>query len=182
MEGPIVSRLCRAVRRCCWTKTTRRRRRYQQLPPATSSKRPVAWRGIRLGRRRLALGSTTTAWRSLDRPRRRRAERWSPRPLHMLITRAVDTCINSVFLRPLKAVKGFSPARVGSEEDGASSPPPKLPPRADSSRPTSRRGKEFGCGKGVMLNICVAEVLLSRSSSQVRTSPLRVARKDGRGN
>jgi hypothetical protein len=84
------------------------------------------------------------------------------------LTRVVDTCINSMLLRPLKKfVRGFpSAVQVASQLGG------------DSST-RRRRGKEFGGGRaGVMLNICVADVLLRRSSSQVRSSPLQEARNE----
>jgi hypothetical protein len=164
---------------------TRRRRRYQRLPPATcsasSNKRP-AWRGIRLGRKRPALGSTARRIGGWTQRCGSWVGRWSP-PRHLRLTRVVDTCINSMLLRPLKKfVRGFpSAVQVASQlGEGASSlsQPPKLQRHGDSST-RRRRGKEFGGGRaGVMLNICVADVLLRRSSSQVRSSPLQEARNE----
>jgi hypothetical protein len=140
---------------------------YQRLrapPPTTTPGRGTC----RLGRRAV-LGSG--GWRFVRLRRRRRrasAPRWSS-PLQLL-SRILDTCITSMLSQPLNILKPLN------------MPPPKL--RRDASSPgtgSSRRRDAggSGSGRGVLLNICVAEVLLRRTTSEVRRSPLQPT-KDAR--
>ncbi|RCV26114.1 hypothetical protein SETIT_5G219500v2 [Setaria italica] len=165
MEGSIGSRVCRGVR-SCWM--SRRRSCYQRLP---ASGRP-AGRGVRLGRRAV-LASTSSAWR-FGRFRSRRADARWPSPLRLL-HRIVDAYVNSLLSRPLKILRAVaSPAGAEPEVVPSSSPPTKLLREAS---PAGSRCRDGG-GRGVMLNICVAEaLLLRRSTSEVRRSPLQQPRK-----
>ncbi|KAL6615549.1 hypothetical protein ACP70R_037819 [Stipagrostis hirtigluma subsp. patula] len=171
MEGSMGSRVCQSAGSFCWTR--RRSYHYQRLPAATpTTPRQSTGRGVRRGRR-VVLGST--AWR-FGRPRRAVA-RWSPL---QLLNRIVSTYISSMLPQSLKTVKAAVPSAAAAAAplvmpcEGASSTSPARPRRGASS--SSRRSEVHG--RGVMLNICVAEVLLlRRSSSEVRRSPLH-RRKD----
>ncbi|CAO2179279.1 unnamed protein product [Urochloa humidicola] len=159
MEGSMGSRVCSGVR-SCWMR--RRSYDYQRL---LASGRPAGRGVIKLGRRRAVLASAA-AWRL-----RRRASavaRWPwPSPLRLL-QRIVDAYVNSLLSQPLKILRaGVSPA--------AATAPMKL--RREASPAGSARRCDAG-GRGVMLNICVAEaLLLRRSTSEVKRSPLQQPRK-----
>lgn len=163
MEGLIGSSVCRGVR-SCWARRGSCNG-YQRLPRAAPTTTPG--RGTRLGRRTV-LGSA--AWR-LGRLRRRRQTSTPPRwssPLQLL-NRILDTYIASMLSQPLKILRaGVPPAPAGRSP---SSSPPKL--RRDASPGSSSRRRDAAGGRGVMLNICVAEVLLRRTTSEVRRSPLQ---------
>ncbi|CAO2170576.1 unnamed protein product [Urochloa humidicola] len=159
MEGSIGSWVCSGVR-SCWMRR-RRSYDYQRLPA-------VSGRGIKLGRRAVL----ASAWR-LGRRLRRGADgnaRW-PSPLRLL-QRIVDAYVNSLLSQPLNIL------RAAAEPVAA---PSTKPHRREASPGTARRrGGGGGGGRGVMLNICVAEVLLlRRSTSEVRRSPLRQPRAEG---
>lgn len=156
MQGSIGSRVCRSVQ-SCWTH--HRIRSYQRLP-ATTPTCPVAARGVRLGRRRPVLVAGSTAW-SFGQLRAK--ARWSP-PLQLL-GRTVGACLNSVLPRSLKIANDDALAAAVVPRKGGASPPKTM------RRAVSRHGEIDR--RGVMLNLCVAEVLLRRSSSEVRRSPLR---------
>ncbi|CAL4962728.1 unnamed protein product [Urochloa decumbens] len=163
MEGSIASRVCSGVR-SCWMRR-RSSYHYQRLPAS-------AGRGVRLGRRAVVLASTP-AWR-FGRQLRRRAgavARW-PSPLRLL-HRIVDAYVNSLLSQPLNILRAAEAPVVAP-----SSPPTK--PRGEASPGSARRRGGDG-GRGVMLNICVAEaLLLRRSTSEVRRSPLQQPRKAAR--
>ncbi|KAL5228963.1 hypothetical protein ABZP36_017228 [Zizania latifolia] len=148
--GLIGSKVCRGIR-SCWAH--RRLRSYWRLAPAPATpRRAAAVRGIRLGRR-------PVAWRFGQL----RAETRRSSPLQLL-GRAVGAYLNSVLPRRPQLERPASP-------DDA--------PAARPRRAASRHG-EVVDGRGVVLNLCVAEaLLLRRSSSVVRRSPLR-PRKDAR--
>ncbi|KAG2598965.1 hypothetical protein PVAP13_5KG391100 [Panicum virgatum] len=177
MEGSIGSRVCRGVR-SCWMG---RRSYYQRLP---ASRRP-AGRGVRLGR--LAGLFASTSARGFGRLRRAKT-RW-PSPLRLL-RRVVDACVvGALISRPLRILRAGVP--VGAEEEesaavpsawAAWSSPPTKPRREESPAGSRRRRGGAGCGgRGVMLNICVAEaLLLRRGTSEVRRSPLQRPREAGR--
>ncbi|CAO2183391.1 unnamed protein product [Urochloa humidicola] len=157
MEGSMGSRVCSGVR-SCWMR--RRSYDYQRL---LASGRPAGRGVIKLGRRRAVLASAA-AWRL-----RRRASavaRW-PSPLRLL-QRIVDAYVNSLLSQPLKILRaGVSPAAAAAAM--------KL--RREASPAGSARRRDAG-GRGVMLNICVAEaLLLRRSTSEVKRSPLQQPRK-----
>lgn len=138
---------------------------YQRLrapPPTTTPGRGTC----RLGRRAV-LGSGGWRFVRLRRRRRASAPRWSS-PLQLL-SRILDTYVTSMLSQPPPNI--LKPLNM---------PPPKL--RRDASSPgtgSSRRRDAGGSGRGVLLNICVAEVLLRRSTSEVRRSPLQPT-KDAR--
>ncbi|CAO2208621.1 unnamed protein product [Urochloa humidicola] len=155
MEGSIGSRVCSGVR-SCWM--PRRSYDYQRLPAS-------AGRGVRLGRR--AVLASPPAWRFGRLRRRADSARW-PSPLRLL-HRLVDAYVSSLLPQPLTKV-----FRAGA------SPAPPTKPRREASPAGSARRRDGG-GRGVMLNICVAEaLLLRRSTSEVRRSPLQQPRKAAR--
>ncbi|ONM41102.1 hypothetical protein ZEAMMB73_Zm00001d044428 [Zea mays] len=138
---------------------------YQRLraPPPTTPGRGTC----RLGRRAV-LGSGGWRFVRLRRRRRRRASapRWSS-PLQLL-SRILDTYITSMLSQPPPNI--LKPLNM---------PPPKLRRDASPGTGSSRRRDAGGSGRGVLLNICVAEVLLRRTTSEVRRSPLQPT-KDAR--
>ncbi|PVH38397.1 hypothetical protein PAHAL_5G251000 [Panicum hallii] len=170
MEGSIGSRVCRGVR-SCWMG---RRSYYQRLPAA--SRRP-AGRGVRLSR--LAVLASTSA-RRFGRLRRAKT-RWSS--TLRLLHRIVDAYVGSLLSRPLRILRASVPPEA-EEEAALAVPPSASPPakrRRDASPAGSRHRGGAGGGRGVMLNICVAEaLLLRRSTSEVRRSPLQRPREAGR--
>ncbi|KAL6842526.1 hypothetical protein ACP4OV_027370 [Aristida adscensionis] len=177
MEGSIGGGVCRSARTSCWTR--RRGYHYQRLPAAPATPRQPAGRGVKLGRRTV-LGSA--ARRLGGRLRGANKLPW-PSPMQLL-NRMVDTYISSMLSHPIKTVKEgvslSSPSAAAAAEPvvscEAASASSASPPRLRRGASSSRRGEVHG--RGVMLNICVAEVLLlRRSSSEVRRSPLR-QRKD----
>ncbi|CAL4948823.1 unnamed protein product [Urochloa decumbens] len=158
MEESIGSRVCRGVR-SCWMRR-RRSYDYQRLP--------ASGRGVRLGRRPVL--ASTPAWRFGRRLRRRAGAvaRWSS-PLRLL-HRIVDAYVNSLLSQPPLNV--LRAAAVEPEPVVAPSPSSTKPRREASPAGSARR--RDGGGRGVMLNICVAEaLLLRRSTSEVRRSPLQ---------
>ena len=175
MEGSIGSRVCRGVR-SCWMG---RRSYYQRLP---ASRRP-AGRGVRLGR--LAGLFASTSARGFGRLRRAKT-RW-PSALRLL-RRVVDAyVVGALISRPLRILRAGVPPGAEEKESVATTPStsssssPPTKPRLVASPAGSRRRSGAGLGRGVMLNICVAEaLLLRRSTSEVRRSPLRRLREAGR--
>ncbi|CAD6237914.1 unnamed protein product [Miscanthus lutarioriparius] len=158
MEGFIGSSVCRGVR-SCWARRGICNDGYQQLPRAAPTTTPG--RGTRL-RRRTVLGSATWRLGRLRRGRRASAPRWLS-PLQLL-NRILDTYITSMLSEPLKILRaGVPPAPAGRGG--------RL--RRDASPGSSSRRRDAAGGRGVMLNICVAEVLLRRTTSEVRRSPLQ---------
>ncbi|KAJ1284229.1 hypothetical protein BS78_03G189100 [Paspalum vaginatum] len=144
-----------------WTRRRSCTGGYQRLPAAPG-------RAIRLGRRRTTAVLCSAACR-LGRLRRRAAARSWASPLRLL-SRIVDTYISTMLSRPLEALTKAGVA-------AAPSSPPKL--RRDGSLSGSTRRRD-ACGRGVVLNICVGEVLLRRTTSEVRRSPLQQPRKPAR--
>ncbi|KAG2589926.1 hypothetical protein PVAP13_5NG293200 [Panicum virgatum] len=174
MEGSIGSRVCRGVR-SCWMG---RRSYYQRLP---ASRRP-ARRRVRLSRLAAVLASTPA--RGFGRLRRAKT-RW-PSTLRLL-RRIVDAYVGSLLSRPLRILRAGVPPGAEEKESVATTPPtsssssPPTKPRLEASPAGSRRRSVAGGGRGVMLNICVAEaLLLRRSTSEVRRSPLQRPREAGR--
>ncbi|KAF8676092.1 hypothetical protein HU200_047597 [Digitaria exilis] len=176
MEGLVGSVLCQRVR-SCWTRR-RSWTSYQRLsaPSPTTPRWP---RGVRLSRKRTTvLGSG--AWR-FGRLRRRAAAsaRWAS-PLQLL-HRVVDAYVCSLLSQPLKALRADGVSSSPGVASPLSSSPTKQ--RRDASPGSSSRRRDAGAGggRGVMLNICVAEaLLLRRSTSEVRRSPLQLAREAAR--
>ncbi|KAF8696843.1 hypothetical protein HU200_036482 [Digitaria exilis] len=173
MEGLVGSVLCQRVR-SCWTRR-RSWTSYQRLsaPSPTTPRWP---RGVRLSRKRTTvLGSG--AWR-FGRLRRHAAAsaRWAS-PLQLL-HRVVDAYVGSLLSQPLKALGAGVSSSPGVP---ASSSSPTKQRRDASPGSSSRRRDGAAGGRGVMLNICVAEaLLLRRSTSEVRRSPLQLAREAAR--
>uniref|UniRef100_A0A0E0C4H4 Uncharacterized protein n=1 Tax=Oryza meridionalis TaxID=40149 RepID=A0A0E0C4H4_9ORYZ len=165
MERSIGSKVCRSVRSCWAHRWTRSYRRLAPAP-ATPRRRPAAAAvggGIRLGRRPAAV-----AWRFAQL---RADERWwwpSSSPLQLLV-RVVGEYLSSVRRRRMMLEEPAS-----SDDDVSSS--------SATARLRRSASRQYGGvdGRGVVLNLCVAEaLLLRRSSSVTRRSPLR-ARKAAR--
>ncbi|KAG0538387.1 hypothetical protein BDA96_03G231700 [Sorghum bicolor] len=172
MEGFIGSSVCRGVR-SCWARRGRGScSGYQRLRAAPTTTTPG--RGTRLGRRTTVLGSA--AWSRLGRLRRRQTTSTPPRwtsPLQLL-NRILDTYISSMLTQPLNTLKAAGVSSAPVVRSPSSSPPTKLMlRRRDASPGSSSRRRDGTGGRGVMLNICVAEVLLRRTTSEVRRSPLQ---------
>jgi len=157
-----------------------RRSYYQRLPASRRS----AGRGVRLGR--LAGLFASTSARGFGRLRRAKT-RW-PSALRLL-RRVVDAyVVGALISRPLRILRAGVPSGEAAESAAvpsawaAWSSPPTKPRREASPAGSRRRGGGAGCGgRGVMLNICVAEaLLLRRGTSEVRRSPLQRPREAGR--
>uniref|UniRef100_A0A0D9V2R0 Uncharacterized protein n=1 Tax=Leersia perrieri TaxID=77586 RepID=A0A0D9V2R0_9ORYZ len=154
MEGSIGSRMCRGVR-SCWAHQWPRS--YRRLAPAPATpRRPAraaaAFGGIRLGRRPAA------AWIRFAQLRAEHV-RWWPSPRLQLLCRVVGAYLSTVLPRRMLQ------ERTESLDDATA---------ARLRRGASKRHGGVDHGRGVVLNLCVAEaLLLRRSSSVTRRSPLR---------